>query len=79
MLSVAPVSVGLAPAEEEDWGEVGRWRPDDGNRPMSIVLLAQRLRVEERQLIAAFAERGHDATLSDPARLACRAQTRRIG
>lgn len=35
--------------------------------PHTVELLAPRLRVEERQLIAAFAERGHDATLRDPA------------
>jgi [lysine-biosynthesis-protein LysW]--L-2-aminoadipate ligase len=32
-----------------------------------VTLLAQRMRVEERQLIAAFAERDHEAVLIDPA------------
>ncbi|MGH9174145.1 MAG: hypothetical protein ACRD1H_07290 [Vicinamibacterales bacterium] len=38
--------------------------------PPTIALLAPRLRVEERQLIAAFQERGHAATLLDAATLA---------
>ena len=37
--------------------------------PQTVKLLAPRLRVEERQLIAAFAERGHRAALSDPAKI----------
>lgn len=44
---------------------------------MSIVLLAERLRVEERQLVAAFAARGLASELRDPASLAAPLQAAR--
>jgi [lysine-biosynthesis-protein LysW]---L-2-aminoadipate ligase len=48
----------------------GEQRSDVGARLTDVHLLAPRLRVEERQLLAAFSARGVEATLADPTHIA---------